>query len=183
MVILLLFFLMVLSIAILNNRNINKNVDIKIQTEQQAIEIQNLKKELASKSTQFDTILKGYHSETRRNIAYEEHIAVLSTIPAVVTSYAPLDPNAVEGMCYSGNPNTTGSGTQTRVGVAASDWTEFPVGTILEIPGYGEAIVEDTGSAMRNYDEGFKIDVVHETRSESFSWGVRNLDIIVKGRI
>lgn len=27
-----------------------------------------------------------------------------------VTAYAPLDPNAIEGVCYSGDPNVTASG-------------------------------------------------------------------------
>ena len=178
-------FILLQYVIIINN---NKIID---EYENMVDEIKNIIIEnyvennalLLKLETQKEYLLNAYSSELIRTFAYEDHIEVLSTIPAVVTSYAPLDPNAVEGMCYSGNPAITATGTRTRIGVAASDWNELPVGTIIEIPGYGEAIVEDTGSAMRNYKEGIKIDIFHATRTESFIWGEQPLDIIIKGRI
>ncbi len=128
-----------------------------------------------------ENLIKAYFYEAQRNELLHNRVKELATIPAVVTSYAPLDVNAIEGMCYSGDPNITASGTQSRVGVVAADWTELPVGTVLYIPGYGEAIVEDSGGAMRNYNEGIKIDVLHATRAESFEWGVRELMIEIIG--
>lgn len=97
-------------------------------------------------------------------------------IRAEVTSYAPLDPDAVEGMCYSGDPSVTATGTPVRYGVAAADFSKLPAGTVLEIPGYGIAIVEDTGSALRKHD-GYAIDVFMPTRREALEWGRQHLDV------
>lgn len=173
-----------INIIINNNEIIAKHKDLIYQMESIVLEDDIERNALIVKlDTQINYLLSAYKSELVKTFSYQDHIKVLSTIPAVVTSYAPLDPNAVEGMCYSGNPAITATGTATRVGVAASDWEELPVGTIIEIPGYGEAIVEDTGSAMRNYKDGIKIDVFHFTRAESFTWGEQPLDVIIKGRI
>ena len=49
-----------------------------------------------------------------------------NVIRAEVTSYAPLDPDAVEGMCYSGDPSITATGTTVRYGVAAADFSKLP---------------------------------------------------------
>ena len=97
-------------------------------------------------------------------------------IRAEVTSYAPLDPDAVEGMCYSGDPSITATGTTVRYGVAAADFSKLPAGTVLEIPGYGIAVVEDTGSALRKH-EGYAIDVFMPTRREALAWGRQHLDV------
>lgn len=99
-----------------------------------------------------------------------------NVIRAEVTSYAPLDPDAVEGMCYSGDPSITATGTTVRYGVAAADFSKLPAGTVLEIPGYGIAVVEDTGSALRKHD-GYAIDVFMPTREEAFAWGRQHLDV------
>lgn len=99
-----------------------------------------------------------------------------NVIRAEVTSYAPLDPDAVEGMCYSGDPSITATGTTVRYGVAAADFSKLPAGTVLEIPGYGIAVVEDTGSALRKHD-GYAIDVFMPTRGEALAWGRQHLDV------
>ena len=106
-----------------------------------------------------------------KQVAVEERV-----IRAEVTSYAPLDPNAVEGMCYSGDPSITATGTTVRYGVAAADFSKLPAGTILDIPGYGIAVVEDTGSALRKH-EGYAIDVFMPTREEALAWGRQHLDV------
>lgn len=99
-----------------------------------------------------------------------------NVIRAEVTSYAPLDPDAVEGMCYSGDPSITATGTTVRYGVAAADFSKLPAGTVLDIPGYGIAVVEDTGSALRKHD-GYAIDVFMPTRGEALAWGRQHLDV------
>ena len=99
---------------------------------------------------------------------------------AIVTAYAPLDPNAVEGVCFSGNPRVTATGTLVRRGVAAADFRKLPPGTRIEVPGIEEElVVEDTGASMRNYD-GIWIDVFMETRAEAFQWGRQEVEIIIK---
>lgn len=100
------------------------------------------------------------------------------TFKAEVTAYAPLDPAAVEGVCYSGNPNVTATGTQSRPGVIAADLERIPAGTRLYIPGYGEGVVEDSGGAMRGA-EGIALDVFMATRTEALTWGRQNLEITV----
>ena len=106
-----------------------------------------------------------------KQVAVEERV-----IRAEVTSYAPLDPNAVEGMCYMGDPSITATGTTVRYGVAAADFSKLPAGTVLDIPGYGVAVVEDTGSALREHD-GYAIDVFNPTSRESLEWGRQYLDV------
>lgn len=112
-----------------------------------------------------------YNKLEEKKMSVEENV-----IRAEVTSYAPLDPDAVEGMCYSGDPSITATGTTVRYGVAAADFSKLPAGTVLEIPGYGIAVVEDTGSALRKHD-GYAIDVFMPTRGEALAWGRQHLDV------
>lgn len=109
----------------------------------------------------------------------EETIEELKTIPAVVTSYAPLDPNAVRGMCYSGDPSVTATGSTVRRGVAAADFNLLPPGTRFTVSGRNEVFtVEDTGGALRDTGE-VRVDIFSATREEAFAWGVRELDITI----
>jgi 3D (Asp-Asp-Asp) domain-containing protein len=112
-----------------------------------------------------------FYKVEEKQMSVEENV-----IRAEVTSYAPLDPDAVEGMCYSGDPSITATGTTVRYGVAAADFSKLPAGTVLEIPGYGIAVVEDTGSALRKHD-GYAIDVFMPTRGEALAWGRQHLDV------
>lgn len=100
------------------------------------------------------------------------------TIQARVTAYAPLD--NVSGICAEGDPTVTATGTRSRRGVAAVDPRKIAYGTRLFIPGYGEAIAEDTGGAMRSYD-GYAIDVLMETYQEAIEWGVQYLEVTILG--
>lgn len=62
-----------------------------------------------------------------------------------------------------------------RRGYVAADWTLFPPGTRLYIPGYGEAIVEDRGGAVK----GYHLDLFVDTRKEALEWGVKQLEVYV----
>jgi len=42
--------------------------------------------------------------------------------------------------------NRTANGYVPRIGIAAVDTSVFPFGTVLNIPGYGYAVAEDTGN-------------------------------------
>ena len=93
----------------------------------------------------------------------------------VVTAYAPLDPQAVEGVCYSGDPAVTASGEAPVPGetVAAA----LPFGTLLYIEGIGLRRVNDRGVGPG------RIDVVTETRAQAFEIGrSRRRVIILSGR-
>ncbi|RJE47716.1 hypothetical protein A7K50_03450 [Dehalobacter sp. MCB1] len=96
------------------------------------------------------------------------------TVRAKVTAYAPFDNKS--GICNDGTASTTATGTTPRIGVAAVDPSKIPYGTQLYIPGYGNAVAEDTGGAMRSYD-GIQIDVVMNSYDEAIKWGVRYLEM------
>lgn len=118
----------------------------------------------------------GYAAELFYKLEEKQKDSAKRIIRAEVTSYAPLDSDAVEGMCYSGDPSVTATGTPVRYGVAAADFSKLPAGTILDIPGYGIAVVEDTGAALRKH-EGYAIDVFMPTREEALAWGRQHLDV------
>jgi len=86
-----------------------------------------------------------------------------------ITAYASLDPEAKEGMCYSGDPNITASGTQVREGVAAANFMEF--GTKFMLPDlYGDRVFVVEDRMARSY--GFpNIDIWVWTHDEAYEIG------------
>ena len=86
-----------------------------------------------------------------------------------VTGYAPLDPRAVKGMCYSGDPNITASGSPPVAGETVAAGRSIPFGTIVWIEGVGLRRVNDRGDKKKIHDKAF--DVVYETREEAFATG------------
>ncbi len=87
-----------------------------------------------------------------------------------LTAYAPLDPNAMEGMCFSGDPRITASGTSAREGIVAANF--LPFGTEIKIPSlYGEKIlvVEDRMSSRFTNT----VDVLVSSRQEAFNFGTK----------
>ena len=71
--------------------------------------------------------------------------------------------------------NMTATNKRVKRGMVAADWRVFPPGTRLYIPGYGEAVVEDRGGAVK----GNHLDLFVDTYKEARSWGVRNMDVYV----
>jgi 3D (Asp-Asp-Asp) domain-containing protein len=51
----------------------------------------------------------------------------------------------------------------------------IPLGTRMTIPGYGEGIAADIGSAVR----GAMIDVWFPTRAQALAWGTRTVTITI----
>lgn len=82
------------------------------------------------------------------------------------TAYSAYDP---------GNGPHTASGTPVRHGVIAVDPSFIPIGTRVYIPGYGEAIAEDTGGAI----VGNIIDVAFDTHEEAIEFGRQELEIYI----
>lgn len=109
----------------------------------------------------------------------EEIVYKPEIIKARVTAYAPLDNKS--GICAEGNPAVTATGTKSRRGVVAVDPNKIPYGSRLFIPGYGEAIAEDTGGALRRYD-GIAVDILVDSYSEAMSWGKQYIDIVILER-
>lgn len=92
------------------------------------------------------------------------------------THYAPLDPNAVEGVCYQDDPAITASGQRVEVGVTAAAEPGIPFGTRLYIPGYGFRIVQDRGRAITHG----RLDIAVDSRKEAFRLGRRQVQVYME---
>ncbi len=68
---------------------------------------------------------------------------------------------------------TTATGIPTGWGVVAVDPAVIPLGTRMTIPGYGEGVAADTGSAV----QGNIIDLWFPTRAQALAWGRRTVTI------
>ncbi len=82
------------------------------------------------------------------------------------TAYSAYDP---------GCGHYTASGTRLRHGVIAVDPSFIPLGTRVYIPGYGEAVAEDTGGAI----VGNIIDIAFDTHEEALAFGRQDLEIYI----
>lgn len=96
-------------------------------------------------------------------------------IIVTATSYAPLDPRAIEGMCYSGDPNITATGATSRIGdgsqenpyIIAVDPTVIPLGSDMIIKGMGWGTAQDVGGMIK----GNRIDVMLGCQDEAIQFG------------
>jgi peptidoglycan DL-endopeptidase CwlO len=70
-------------------------------------------------------------------------------------------------------PGTTATGLPVGPGIVAVDPTVIPFGTHMTIPGYGEGVAADTGSAII----GARIDVWVPTEAQANQWGVKTITI------
>ncbi len=117
----------------------------------------------------------------------QQHTAELrpaTTVPATFSPEAPPEaPAADEGprtltvsaIGYS-LPGRTASGLPVGRGIVAVDPTVIPLGTRLYVPGYGEAVAADTGSAIR----GNVIDLWFTTTAEAYAWGRRTVVVTLR---
>ena len=74
------------------------------------------------------------------------------------------------GYCLTG---TTATGIPVGWGVVAVDPAFIPLGTRMFVPGYGEGVAADTGSAVK----GATIDLWFPTCAQALGWGRRTLTI------
>jgi 3D (Asp-Asp-Asp) domain-containing protein len=70
-------------------------------------------------------------------------------------------------------PGHTATGIPVGWGVIAVDPSVIPLGTRVTVPGYGEAVAADTGSAVR----GASIDLWFPTLALARAWGLRTVTI------
>jgi 3D (Asp-Asp-Asp) domain-containing protein len=79
----------------------------------------------------------------------------------------------------NGKGQRTSSGSIPKIGTIAADPKVFPVGTKIFVPGYGQGIVEDTGSRIK----GLKIDLFMGEGADGLrkatDWGRRRLAVEV----
>ena len=94
------------------------------------------------------------------------------------TAYAPLDPRAVAGMCYSGDPNVTANGQAPVPGETAAGGTGHSFGDVVLVEGLGPRVINDRGGRIT----GYNLDLVKESRQEALKHGVQELLIIYERR-
>jgi len=70
-------------------------------------------------------------------------------------------------------PGHTATGLPVGFGVVAVDPSVIPLGTRMTIPGYGEGVAADTGSAV----QGYTIDLWFPTPVDALAWGRRTVTI------
>jgi 3D (Asp-Asp-Asp) domain-containing protein len=75
-------------------------------------------------------------------------------------------------------PGFTATGTPVAYGVVAVDPAVIPLGTHFTIPGYGDAVAADTGSAIR----GMRVDVWLPTVERARAWGTRTVTVTIQRR-
>ena len=95
------------------------------------------------------------------------------TMEMIATGYAPLDPKAVKGMCYSGDPTVTASGKRTTPGITIAAPKHIPFGTWVHLQGIGWRRVDDRGKRIT----GNKIDICFHTRKSALQWGRRKIKV------
>ena len=97
-----------------------------------------------------------------------------------ITFYAPLDPDAVEGMCYSGDPKITASGERVIVGLTAAADKSIPFGTRIFVEGFGWRVVQDRGGSI----QGDRIDIAVATKDEALRLGRKQAIVLIwKGEV
>lgn len=118
-------------------------------------------------------------AQTRARTVVTDRIVEAAPIAAVETP-APAVPVAVAGggtLTVSATgyalPGRTATGIPVGWGVAAVDPSVIPLGTRFDVPGYGEAVAADVGSAVR----GATIDLWFPTRAQALNWGRRTVTI------
>ena len=72
-------------------------------------------------------------------------------------------------------PGTTASGLPVGWGIVAVDPSVIPLGTRMTIPGYGEGVAADTGSAV----QGLIIDLWFPSTAQALQWGRRTVTITI----
>ena len=101
-----------------------------------------------------------------------------ATTPATTPAPPPSGPRTlvVDAVAYH-LPGHTASGLPVGVGVIAVDPAVIPLGTRLNIPGYGPAVAADVGSAVK----GNIIDLWMPTTAQARAWGRRTVTITIYG--
>ena len=105
--------------------------------------------------------------------------AAAPSVPVVSAPSGPVTAGrqmTVEATGYS-LPGTTATGMPVGWGVVAVDPSVIPLGTRMTIPGYGEGVAADTGSAVK----GAIIDLWFPTTAQALQWGRRTVTITLHG--
>ena len=105
-------------------------------------------------------------SDTSWDDEIEDIPTLGKSIYVEATAYSPFDPGA---------GTRTARGNIVRRGIIAVDPRFIPLGTRVYIPGYGEAIADDSGGAII----GNRIDIAFDTYAEAMSFGRQHIEIYI----
>jgi len=100
-------------------------------------------------------------------------IQVAEAPPAPVVQPSSSRPTLVVSSTGYSLPGHTSTGIPVGFGVVAVDPAVIPLGTRITIPGYGEGVAADTGSAVQGAD----IDLWFPTLAAARAWGRRTVTI------
>ncbi len=85
----------------------------------------------------------------------------------------------MEASAYSsqdpGNGNYTATGSRLKKGIVSVDPRLIPLGTRLYVEGYGYAVADDVGGAIK----GHRIDLAYDSRSEALQFGRQTVKVYV----
>jgi len=95
------------------------------------------------------------------------------TIGSISRGYRKSMTMTATAYTHTGNPTFTG--VMPQRGTIAVDPNVIPLGQEVYVVGYGYAIAQDTGGAIR----GNKIDVFKDTRDEAINWGRRTVKVYI----
>jgi 3D (Asp-Asp-Asp) domain-containing protein len=137
---------------------------------------------LASRQRLNISQISSLETQARASVVRSQALATESApaAPAPTVISAPVSAPApgggrtitVQSTGYS-LPGRTASGIPVGWGVVAVDPSFIPLGTRLTIPGYGEGVAADTGSAV----QGAIIDLWFPTTAQALQWGRRTVTI------
>ena len=82
------------------------------------------------------------------------------------TAYSSQDP---------GNGNYTATGSRLKKGIVSVDPKIIPLGTKMYVEGYGYAIADDVGGAIK----GHRIDLAFDSRSDALQFGRQNVTVYI----
>ncbi|HLY95021.1 MAG TPA: 3D domain-containing protein [Gaiellaceae bacterium] len=142
--------------------------------------ISNLRRQQQLKASQIATLQTIAQQAEAKSQAIQASTVGAPTDPSGTTSStAPTPPPVgsrrtitVSSTGYS-LPGHTATGLPVGWGVVAVDPSVIPLGTRMTIPGYGEGVAADTGSAVRGYD----VDLWFPTLAQARAWGRRTVTI------
>lgn len=123
-------------------------------------------------------------AEAKARTLTPEPPATMSTASATASATAPTPtpvpaPGGGRTLVVSSTgyalPGRTATGLPVGPGVIAVDPSVIPLGSRLYVPGYGECVAADTGSAVK----GATIDLWFPTRAQALAWGRRTVTVTI----
>jgi 3D (Asp-Asp-Asp) domain-containing protein len=111
--------------------------------------------------------------EHKSNAIQARAVPDVSLAPAAPTAVAPAGRTLTVSSTGYSLGGRTSTGMPVGWGVIAVDPSVIPLGTRVTVPGYGDAVAADTGSAVR----GATIDLWFPSLAQARAWGRRTVTI------